>query len=150
MSKNTGATRFRKINVDEFDENNFQDELGEEVSAGGPDEKKVNDFIFAKNNTDALKHVLENAPIGAKNPAVKDKAFQLVLKVLTSFKVSEIEAAVNTLDKELVDVLMQYIYRGFAVPSENSSAVLLMWHEKVYAIGGLGSIVRVLTCRKTL
>lgn len=62
---------------------------------------------------------------------LQDKAFQLVLKVLTSFKVSEIEAAVNTLDKELVDVLMQYIYRGFAVPSENSSAVLLMWHEKV-------------------
>ena len=47
MSKNTGATRFRKINVDEFDENNFQDDLGDEVTAGGPDEKKVNDFIFA-------------------------------------------------------------------------------------------------------
>ena len=44
MSKNTGASRFRKVNVDEFDENNFQDEAVEEVVAG-PDEKEVNDFL---------------------------------------------------------------------------------------------------------
>jgi actin related protein 2/3 complex subunit 5 len=45
---------------------------------------------------------------------------------------------------------MKYIYRGFSEPTDNSGAILLTWHEKAYAIGGLGSIVRVLTDRKTV
>ena len=68
-----------------------------------------------------------------------------------SFKGSEkIEEAVNSLDKDLVDTLMKYIYRGFGLPgSENvSCAVLLVWHEKALVKGGLGSIIRVMTDRK--
>lgn len=41
------------------------------------------------------------------------------------------EKAVKALDKNEQDVLMKYIYRGFAEPTEGSSAVLLTWHEKV-------------------
>ncbi len=47
------------------------------------------------------------------------------------FKTSEIEKAINDLDKDAIDVLMKYIYKGFSEPSDNSSAVLLVWHEKV-------------------
>jgi len=54
-----------------------------------------------------------------------------VLKVLSAFKSSDIEKGVQTLDKDAVDLLMKYIYKGFERPSENSSAVLLQWHEKV-------------------
>lgn len=54
-----------------------------------------------------------------------------MLKVLTSFKSSEIEQAVNSLDRNGVDLLMKYIYKGFEKPTENSSAILLQWHEKV-------------------
>lgn len=56
-----------------------------------------------------------------------------MLKVLTSFKSSEIEQAVNSLDRNGVDLLMKYIYKGFEKPTENSSAILLQWHEKVGA-----------------
>lgn len=52
------------------------------------------------------------------------------------------------LDSTQLDVLMKYIYRGFERPSENSSAVLLQWHEKVFNVAGVGCIVRVLTDRK--
>lgn len=43
---------------------------------------------------------------------------------------------------------MKYIYRGFEQPSDGSSGHLLTWHEKVFAKGGVGSIVRVLTDKK--
>lgn len=61
-----------------------------------------------------------------------------MLKVLTSFKSSEIEQAVNSLDRNGVDLLMKYIYKGFEKPTENSSAILLQWHEKVRVGGTLG------------
>lgn len=62
-----------------------------------------------------------------------------MLKVLTSFKSSEIEQAVNSLDRNGVDLLMKYIYKGFEKPTENSSAILLQWHEKVCVWCSLGS-----------
>jgi len=62
---------------------------------------------------------------------VQDRAEGLVLKVLSSFKASDIEKAVQSLDKTGVDLLMKYIYKGFEKPSDNSSAILLQWHEKV-------------------
>ncbi|NXD09277.1 ARP5L protein, partial [Nothocercus nigrocapillus] len=82
--------------------------------------------------------------------SLQEEAQGIMLKVLTSFKSSEIEQAVNSLDRNDIDVLMKYIYKGFEKPTENSSAILLQWHEKALAVGGLGSIVRVLTARKTV
>lgn len=61
----------------------------------------------------------------------QERAQAVVLRVLTSFKSSDIEPAVKSLDRNGVDLLMKYIYRGFERPSENSSAILLQWHEKV-------------------
>ncbi|XP_016330372.1 actin-related protein 2/3 complex subunit 5-like protein [Sinocyclocheilus anshuiensis] len=98
----------------------------------------------------ALHIALRNPPINSKNPAIKERAQAAVLRVLTSFKSSDIEPAVKSLDKNGVDLLMKYIYKGFERPTENSSAILLQWHEKAFAIGGLGSIVRVMTARKTV
>ncbi|NXA49859.1 ARP5L protein, partial [Nothocercus julius] len=82
--------------------------------------------------------------------SLQEEAQGIMLKVLTSFKSSEIEQAVNSLDRNDIDLLMKYIYKGFEKPTENSSAILLQWHEKALAVGGLGSIVRVLTARKTV
>lgn len=98
----------------------------------------------------ALHAALKNPPINTKNQTAKDRAENLVLKVLISFKTNEIEKAVQSLEKNDVDLLMKYIYKGFESPSDNSSAVLLQWHEKALAVGGVGSIVRVLTARKTV
>uniref|UniRef100_A0A3B5Q5T3 Actin-related protein 2/3 complex subunit 5 n=1 Tax=Xiphophorus maculatus TaxID=8083 RepID=A0A3B5Q5T3_XIPMA len=137
MSKNTVSDRFRKVDVDEYDENKFVDEEDGGENQGG-------------NMTGALHAVLKNPPINTKNQNAKERAELLVVKVLSSFKSSDIEKAVGSLDKAGVDLLMKYIYRGFEKPSDNSSAVLLQWHEKALAVGGVGSIVRVLTARKTV
>lgn len=53
------------------------------------------------------------------------------MRVLLAVKASEMEQAVGSLDRDSVDVLMKYIYRGFESPSEGSSGHLLAWHEKV-------------------
>ncbi|NXK62441.1 ARP5L protein, partial [Sylvietta virens] len=98
----------------------------------------------------AFHTAIRSSPSNTRNPAMKEQAQGTMLKVLTSFKSSEIEQAVNSLDRNGVDLLMKYIYKGFEKPTENSSAILLQWHEKALAVGGLGSIVRVLTARKTV
>ncbi|XP_071947409.1 actin-related protein 2/3 complex subunit 5-C-like [Antedon mediterranea] len=177
MSKNTGSSMFRKVDVDEFDENKFQDDQVEGQDSSGPDEseiqrllnkyplfcmhKKLGLVIFSnalsrpicfntKQSIEALQAVLKNPPLNTKNQAVKDKTFSLVVRVLSSFKTSDIDSGINALDDDSKDVLMKYIYRGFAEPSENTCGILLSWHEKVVAVGELGIIIRCLTDRKSV
>nr|SVE70776.1 EOG090X0HLA [Daphnia similis]SVE71406.1 EOG090X0HLA [Daphnia similis]SVE72039.1 EOG090X0HLA [Daphnia similis]SVE72666.1 EOG090X0HLA [Daphnia similis] len=157
MAKNTSSSAFRKIDVDQYNEDNYkEDDCGESQSPPvGPDEKEIINFInqypFNKNtfkNIEALKTVLRNAPISSRNQMVKDAALNVVMQVLLSMKSSQIEEAVNALDRDHLDILMKYIYRGFETPSEGSSGQLLAWHEKVHAVAGVGCIVRVLTDKK--
>ncbi|KAF3426470.1 hypothetical protein E2986_04599 [Frieseomelitta varia] len=132
MSRNDGkkdssASTFRKIDVDQYSDNNFREEDAD-GGIGGP--------------TEALISVLRSAPLGCKNQQVKDNARNLTLKVLLSIKSTQIDDCLGQLDRDLLDVLMKYIYRGFEIPTEGSSSHLLTWHEKVYNISGVGSIVR--------
>lgn len=147
MAKNTGASKFRKVDVDQYDEDKFQDE-DTEVTDQGPNDAEVNNLLAQQKPQDALLLALNNAPIGSKNQAVKDRAAATVVRVLTAFKAADIDKAVKSMDARNIDTLMKYIYKGFESPSEGSSAALLTWHEKAFAAGGLGSIVRVLTDRK--
>lgn len=150
MARNTLSSRFRGVDIDEYDENKFVDDQDEAAEQQGPDVSEVDNLIRQGDMMMAFHIALRNPPINSKNPAVKERAQAVVLRVLTAFKSSDIEPAVKSLDKNGVDLLMKYIYRGFEKPSDNSSAILLQWHEKAFAVGGLGSIVRVLTARKSV
>ncbi|XP_067001482.1 actin-related protein 2/3 complex subunit 5-B [Anabrus simplex] len=150
MAKNTSSSAFRKIDVDQYNEDNYREEEPVELQSPpiGPDEAEVTALMNQGRHIDALKMVLRNAPLGSKNQQIKDSALALTLRVLLAIKSSQIEEAVASLDRDLIDVLMKYVYRGFEMPSEGSSGHLLVWHEKAYAVGGVGSIVRVLSDTK--
>uniref|UniRef100_A0A2C9KCU1 Actin-related protein 2/3 complex subunit 5 n=1 Tax=Biomphalaria glabrata TaxID=6526 RepID=A0A2C9KCU1_BIOGL len=113
----------------------------------GPSESEVNNLLARDKFQEALLHVLQNAPSNSKNQAVKDRAAALAVRVLTNYK-GDMDQCIKSLDNKAVDTLMKYIYRGFETPTENSSAILLTWHQKTFAAGGLGSIMRVMTDRK--
>ncbi|KAM6243933.1 actin-related protein 2/3 complex subunit 5-like protein [Porphyrio hochstetteri] len=152
MARRTLSSRFRRLDIDQYDENRFVEEPEEAAAAAAePDAgPEVEALLRQGHALRALHAAMRSAPAGARSAATKEQAQGTVLKVLTAFKSSEIEQAVNSLDRNGVDLLMKYIYKGFEKPSENSSAILLQWHEKALAVGGLGSIVRVLTARKTV
>jgi len=59
------------------------------------------------------------------------------MRVLLQFKSSDIDNAVKSLDSPTKDILMKYIYRGFEIPAEGSSAQLLTWHQKVFVCEGM-------------
>ena len=148
MSKNTENNAFRTVDVDQYNEDNYKEEEVAEPTVVGANESEINGLLAQSKNIDALKIVLSCAPLGSKDPAAKAASLALALRVLLAFKDSQIDDAVKELDSESRDVLMKFIYRGFEQPTENSSARLLVWHAKVFAVSGVGSIVRVLTDKK--
>jgi actin related protein 2/3 complex subunit 5 len=150
MAKNTSSNKFRMVDVDQYNEDNFKDDDSAVVQdkRGGLSSSEVEALLQKGNNVEALKAVLTSAPIGNKNQAEKDAALALVLRVLLSTKTNQVDECVKQLDNDQKDILMKYIYRGFENPNEGSSAQLLVWHEKTFASAGLGCIVRVLTDRK--
>ncbi|XP_066593121.1 actin-related protein 2/3 complex subunit 5-B [Prorops nasuta] len=141
------SSTFRKIDVDQYSENNFKEEDVDSGVSGttGPDENEVLSLLSQGKSYEALINVLRAAPLGCKNQIIKDNARNLTQKVLLSIKSNQMDDCLTQLSNEqrdLLDVLMKYIYRGFEIPTEGSSSHLLLWHEKVYNIGGAGCIVR--------
>ena len=46
MAKASLSTQFRKVDVDELDENQFQDDQAEDSAESGPNEGEVNNLIL--------------------------------------------------------------------------------------------------------
>ncbi|KYN00099.1 Actin-related protein 2/3 complex subunit 5 [Cyphomyrmex costatus] len=127
--KDTSASAFRKIDVDQYSDNNFKEEDadGGVGAPTGPDENEI-------------LTLLSQYPF--------DSARNLTQKVLLSIKSNQMDDCLAQLDRDLIDVLMKYIYRGFEIPTEGSSSHLLLWHEKVFNVSGVGCIVRVFSDSK--
>mmetsp|Transcript_87855 Transcript_87855/g.121929 ORF Transcript_87855/g.121929 Transcript_87855/m.121929 type:complete len:154 (+) Transcript_87855:39-500(+) len=153
MSKNTESDAFRKLRVELFDgEETYQDDKtasGGDSAAVAAKETKCRELVNQQSSPDALKIALADPPLGGDD-ALKDRAYRVVMDVLNAIKSSEIKNTVSTLSPEEKDVLMKYVYRGMAAAEDGLSASLLLWHGAIVAESGLGSIVRVLSDRKTV
>lgn len=95
-----------------------------------------------------LRYLIGVFACASKNQAAKDAIFAFVQQIVGTVKTGEVEKIVETLSDDELDVLMKYIYRAFEQPAGGSSGNLLVWHDKVFARSGVGSIVRVLTDKK--
>ncbi|CAJ0595520.1 unnamed protein product [Cylicocyclus nassatus] len=152
MAKNMENTSYRKIDVDAYDPENYdENEDAGETPGLGPDERTVTSFLQTNRFEDALHASLLNPPLKCKNQAVKDKATILVAKVLGSFKSTEIDAVVKRLSNDEGDILMKYVYKAMEITPENALCqTLLTWHSLLVARFGLGSIIRVFSDRSRL
>ncbi|KAF3930694.1 hypothetical protein ABW19_dt0208423 [Dactylella cylindrospora] len=164
-------TNWRLIDVDALDpELQYPDELLHPpfepvpTSAIQSLNQQCRGLLQRGENTEALRVALEQVPYGA-DEAGKDLHCTTVVEILGSIKQSEMSATLNAIysssdaGSELLDTLMKYLYKGMArkdAPqvgaggASGGMSVLLSWHEKVVEIAGLGSIVRVMTDRRTV
>lgn len=71
MAKNTFSSAFRKIDVDQYNEDNFKEDDTDLGGPVGPDENEITGLLNQGKNIDALKAVLQSAPLGSKNQQVK-------------------------------------------------------------------------------
>eukprot|EP00091_Calanus_sinicus_P018196 TRINITY_DN4081_c0_g1_i1.p1 TRINITY_DN4081_c0_g1~~TRINITY_DN4081_c0_g1_i1.p1 ORF type:complete len:176 (+),score=67.74 TRINITY_DN4081_c0_g1_i1:76-603(+) len=148
MSKTTDNRAFRTVDVDLYNEDNYKEEFDNEVDTGSTDDNQINSLLNSNKNVEALKLFLSGTPLNNKDPAAKKSALDLAMRIMMAVKQSQIEEAVKDLDNDSRDVLMKFIYKGFEVPSKDSSANLLIWHEKIFNLNGVGSVVRVLTDKR--
>ncbi|KAI8059346.1 actin-related protein ARPC5 [Gongronella butleri] len=152
---------WRKIDVDQYDEDAYtEDEILAEFEAGltpqqaeADAQTRASDVRNLMNRGDlnaALTRSLENPPYIRNTDQAKLASTQAVVDVLNAFRASDIASVVKDLGQEQRDVLMKYLYAGMAKPDLFNSSVLLTWHEKLTEVAGTGSIVRVMTDKRTV
>ena len=156
MATNTNSNVFRTLDVDNYCEDIYKDDQdaadtpGPVSEVGDIADTLVESLLSEGKAAEALSHVLASTGLGIKNKETREANLGVAMRVMMAIKTSQIEGAVAELDNENRDILMKIIYRGFENPSEGSSGQLLVWHEKVFAVSGVGSIVRVMTDKKTI
>ncbi len=127
-----------------------QTEVSDEVlyAAIKAKEPQINSLLLKKDKINALKLALHDPPIATKTNEVKEANAELVEKVIVTISESDIQNIIDSLDSDACDNLMKYIYK-FLERSSNCT-IMLKLHAYLSDKAGLGSIVRVMTDRKTV
>ncbi|KAI0980183.1 hypothetical protein GJ496_008191 [Pomphorhynchus laevis] len=155
MTRNSSYvdTQFRKLKLETVDTSDCNDNCQVSCEYGEAQlefsRQRVEELLSCRNSQEALVYVLKNAMFSEKfNSGIKRRYTAIVLRVLSSFRATTIEKTIDDVVNQnsmvLIDNLMKYIYACFELCTKESS-ILHVWHEKAFAIGGHGSIIRVLT-----
>lgn len=150
---------FRKIDIDQFDEDVLQEselyeadprEPAQVVEEAKARQVAVRSALARSDVSGALNTVLESAPYGPNVDEAKDITLQTLLTILNSTKSTEIPLVIKGLSPDAQDTLMKYLYKGMGMPGwgDISGSVLLGWHEKLTEVAGVGCIVRTMTDRR--
>ena len=112
MSKTNNDRAFRTVDVDLYNEDNYKEEIDNEADTGSTDENQINSLLNSNKNVEALKLFLSGSPLGSKDPAKKQAALDLAMRILMAIKQNQIDDAVKGLDNDSRDVLMKYVYKS--------------------------------------
>jgi len=96
-----------------------------------------------------LDTLLATAPAGSKDAAAKQTHADQVFAALDKIADSKIDLTIDAMTPDAGDVLLKYVYKGLETPSDRTPS-LLKWQAKLAEKFGVGSIVRVLSDRKTV
>ena len=96
-----------------------------------------------------LDTLLASAPAGSKDASQKQAHADQVFAALDKIADSKIDVTVDAMTPDAGDVLLKYVYKGLETPSDRTAA-LFKWQAKLAEKFGVGSIVRVLSDRKTV
>ncbi|KAH8833897.1 actin-related protein 2/3 complex subunit 5 [Flagelloscypha sp. PMI_526] len=121
---------FRKIDIDQYDEDVIQENELYEADARDP----------TVVHEDAKRKAGEVRSALAKND------------IVGALTIVDIAPTIKALSPDSQDTLMKYLYKGMGMPGwgDISGSVLLGWHEKLTEIAGTGCIVRTMTDRRTV
>ncbi|KAF8957658.1 actin-related protein ARPC5 [Flammula alnicola] len=152
---------FRKIDIDQYDEDVLQESELYEADPRDPAEvledakqrqTAVRSMLAQNDIPGALTVILDNAPYGPNVDEAKFITLQTLLTILNTTKSTEITGVIKSLSLDTQDTLMKYLYKGMAMPGwgDISGSVLLGWHEKLTEVAGVGCIVRTMTDRRAV
>jgi len=112
----------------------------------------VNHFIASKKKLEALKASLQDPPVASKSQSVKNANGACVQTAINAFTDLELTQMVEKLDDDESDVLMKYVYKFMndGMQQGGSYAAMLRLHALLVKKCGIGSIVRVMSDRKTV
>ena len=96
-----------------------------------------------------LDTLLATAPAGSKDASQKQAHADQVFAALDKIADSKIDLTLDAMTPDAGDVLLKYVYKGLETPSDRTPS-LLKWQAKLAEKFGVGSIVRVLSDRKTV
>ena len=91
---------------------------------------------------------------GARSPSARARSLPRrarpqVFASIARIDDKQIDATVDKMEQEPADILLKYVYRGLEEPTDNNAS-LFKWQAKILDKFGIGSVVRVLTDRKTV
>eukprot|EP01092_Planopodium_desertum_P013596 TRINITY_DN66363_c0_g1_i1.p1 TRINITY_DN66363_c0_g1~~TRINITY_DN66363_c0_g1_i1.p1 ORF type:complete len:126 (+),score=26.33 TRINITY_DN66363_c0_g1_i1:42-419(+) len=109
---------------------------------------EIEKFANSGRHVDAIKTACDKAPLRAKEQSVKDSFSKVVSSVLNEVKEPDIPKIVGALSADQNDTLVKFIYK--ALETTENSVTLLKWHAEATKKGGIGSIVRAISERRTL
>jgi actin related protein 2/3 complex subunit 5 len=109
---------------------------------------QVQQLLARKDKVGALAAALQNPPVNSKSEELKNENAAIVERVLSNVSESDIPSLIANLSPETLDILMKYIYK--LMEKASNCSLLLKLHAQVLDKAGHGSIIRVLTDRKTV
>ncbi|KAI6182333.1 Actin-related protein 2/3 complex subunit 5 [Aphelenchoides bicaudatus] len=155
MAVNVKDTSYRKVDVDFYDPEKYQE--AEAIydpaygNSSGPNESAVKQLLQSNKLSEALVEGLKNIPLKTHDENLKDRSVQLLLRVLTAFKANEVETSVKNLNTKQLAILLHYILKCFEVINDSqASQQLCAWHCQIFNVGGHGILNQVLASRYRL